>query len=633
MTAIAHSTRPLDRVLDRLDGVTENGQGHKARCPAHADRTPSLSVRLGDDGRVLLHCHAGCTAEEVIAALGLRMPDLFPPREQRPQRVVNTTDYCILDAAGELHAIHRRLDYSDRGKTVFWLQADGSKGLDKRPLDTLPLYGSEHLAARPDEVPIVCEGEKAAQALIDAGHPALGTVTGAASAPNRDVLGVLRGRREVILWPDNDEAGRAHMARVARTLDDLGIRYRLVTWPEAPAKGDAYDFLATGGDVAALLATATAPAPAAPGTPAPRASRIVRARDLALAPPAYLIEGVLPRNSLATIVAKEASYKSFVAIGMAAAVLTGRAWAGRVVEAGPVLYLAAEGEGGVRRRLRALELASGDDLGHLWVLPAAVNFLSGDDLDRLADEVAALDAPPALIVVDTLARNMHGNENAAEDMGRFVAACDRLRTLTGACVLIIHHENKLGGYRGSTAFAAAMDTMIEARREGTAVTLTCKKQKEDGEFAPIHLAARVVDLGIADRHGRPVTSIVLQPTDAAFVEQQRQAASGERALSEKERKLLAIIADAPGGQLTYSEWHHASGLAQSTFDYTRKRLIDRGLVCALGNRGYAITPTPGSPPSRPNGGVPPTPTPLMGMGVGVDLEEGDEDDDPDELPF
>jgi DNA primase len=81
----------------------------------------------------------------------------------------------------------------------------------------MPLYGAERLAARPYEPVIVCEGEKATQALLDAGYLAVGTVTGASSAPNAAVLAVLVGR-EVLLWPDHYTPGLAHMLRIARTL-------------------------------------------------------------------------------------------------------------------------------------------------------------------------------------------------------------------------------------------------------------------------------------------------------------------------------------------------------------------------------------------------------------------------------
>ena len=67
-------------ILDRLEGVRLTGDGKWiARCPAHEDRSPSLSVRECDDGRVLVHCFPGCQVGDVTAAIGLRVCDLFPP--------------------------------------------------------------------------------------------------------------------------------------------------------------------------------------------------------------------------------------------------------------------------------------------------------------------------------------------------------------------------------------------------------------------------------------------------------------------------------------------------------------------------------------------------------------------------
>jgi hypothetical protein len=66
------------RILDRLDRVKPTGPGRwVARCPAHEDRTPSLSIRETDDGRVLVHDFGGCNTEDVLAALGLQLCDLF----------------------------------------------------------------------------------------------------------------------------------------------------------------------------------------------------------------------------------------------------------------------------------------------------------------------------------------------------------------------------------------------------------------------------------------------------------------------------------------------------------------------------------------------------------------------------
>ena len=64
--------REVDLLLTRLHGVRGKEGRWIARCPAHEDKTPSLSIGLGDDGRVLIHCHAGCGAVAVVEAVGLQ---------------------------------------------------------------------------------------------------------------------------------------------------------------------------------------------------------------------------------------------------------------------------------------------------------------------------------------------------------------------------------------------------------------------------------------------------------------------------------------------------------------------------------------------------------------------------------
>ena len=81
---------PLRTVWDALDrtGSGPRGPEHKfiARCPAHDDRNASLSISQGEDGRALIHCHAGCDPERILGALGLGWPDLFPAGHIRARR-------------------------------------------------------------------------------------------------------------------------------------------------------------------------------------------------------------------------------------------------------------------------------------------------------------------------------------------------------------------------------------------------------------------------------------------------------------------------------------------------------------------------------------------------------------------
>ncbi|WP_156100877.1 hypothetical protein [Thermorudis peleae] len=166
------------------------------------------------------------------------------------------TRYLVRDATGQLVAVHCRRD-TPTGKRLWWETPDGAPGLAGRPTTALPLYGIDQLG--PSPFAILCEGEKATDALRQHGLPAVGTVTGASATPSDAALAPLRDRT-VYLWPDHDPVGHDHMARIAARLHALGCSaIRQIRWPDAPPGGDAADYLAAGhtrADVEQLLATA-----------------------------------------------------------------------------------------------------------------------------------------------------------------------------------------------------------------------------------------------------------------------------------------------------------------------------------------------------------------------------------------
>ena len=126
---------------------------------------------------------------------------------------------------------------------MWWTLPDGSRGLARRPVANLPLFGAERLSLLADRtVVVLTEGEKAGTALLALGIPAVGTVTGASSVPCDDVLRPLV-RLSPVLWADADEPGRIHMASICKRLRSLGASVSVLTWPESPPGGDAADFI------------------------------------------------------------------------------------------------------------------------------------------------------------------------------------------------------------------------------------------------------------------------------------------------------------------------------------------------------------------------------------------------------
>ena len=133
----------VNEFIRRLDGVRKTTKGWIAKCPAHEDRSPSLSIAEGRDERVLLRCWAGCRTEEVVAALGLQLADLFPDSQPDPWRVRETQGRRAHEAA--IHAARMTLAgiYREAEKIV-----QEARGLD------LSKYSDEKLNRLVDDVAI-----------------------------------------------------------------------------------------------------------------------------------------------------------------------------------------------------------------------------------------------------------------------------------------------------------------------------------------------------------------------------------------------------------------------------------------------------------------------------------------------
>jgi hypothetical protein len=150
------SSAAVYRFISHLDNLKTTTNGYEASCPGpihkKGDRHASLSVSEGYDGRVILKCHAGCSTQDVVGALGLSLSDLFEKREGGPKRF----RFRVLTPHGT--ATHVREDLPNGEKKIRW------EGLNGTPLAELPLYGADELPAEPTTV-YITEGEKACEAL------------------------------------------------------------------------------------------------------------------------------------------------------------------------------------------------------------------------------------------------------------------------------------------------------------------------------------------------------------------------------------------------------------------------------------------------------------------------------------
>ena len=231
-------------------------------------------------------------------------------------------------------------------------------------------------------------------------------------------------------------------------------------------------------------------------------------------------------------------------LSLGLSVATGTGWHGHVTCPGVVAYVSAEGGSGIGLRIEAGKLLTAPEPDQAYFLvdqaPQLLDRHVAGDVDELLLSLKDLPPRPALIVIDTLARSMvGGDENSAEDMGLLIAAAQRIRQATSATVALVHHYNKQGGARGSTALLGAVHTFVECGRETNSphLLVRCGKQKDMNHFPPMLFDARVVELGLNPDTGRLRSSLVLEPR----VSQVLQATQGPQPLMPTSLQALSAL--------------------------------------------------------------------------------------------
>lgn len=488
----------IDQVLGVLDSVRRCGDGWSARCPVpdHDDTHNSLTIANGHTADVVVKCQKSCSQEQVLAEIRRRLGEGTPPAKATPlppRRVVGTKTYEILDTTGKLVALQKRIDYDDGKKSTPWLHPDGrpSKNSEIKPA-TLPLYGSEKVAAWHPDAPIVLtEGPTACDALTSHGYCALATMTGAGDGkrPGDAALEVLRGK-DNILWQDHDEVGREHMALIARALDGMAKRIRIFEWGDREGD-DAADFFQRGGtesQLDSLLAEAlewkpaaapytmphtqttpqtqtqtesTPPPPSSGQAPAERQHdgqdnepRIWTAGELLKADlprPQGLIEGrILCPGSVTMTAGVEGVGKTFLKILQVYSTATGSPFASLKTRAARGFFISEEMDAGeIKDRLHQLFTArEEEELRDLvrFVFRAGLLLDTEKGLTRLRRLIERAGSPE-YVPIDALSDVHTSDENSNRDMGRLLRRVRAVAQDTGAVIDFNHHFAKPDAFR------------------------------------------------------------------------------------------------------------------------------------------------------------------------------------------
>lgn len=465
-------------------------------------------------------------------------------------------------------------------KTFRQRRPDGNGGWINSIKDVEPLpFNLPAIITNPTAPIFVVEGEKCAEALIDLGLVA--TTNSGGSKNWKPELARHFAGRNVIVLPDNDEAGQAHADTVIAALHPVANKIKRLDLPDLPPKGDVADWLASGGDKATLmvLAKQTPVIEVAP-EPKPDIYPLYDEQHLMSMPPVeWMIDGVLTKHGFSVMYGAPGTGKSFIAIDMALSMAHGLPWHGRATRRGVVLYIAGEGVGGLGKRVKAWKLHNQvEDNGLLRVLPMAVDMMDEESIEKLLRTIDSLKDEFSCLVIDTVARSMTGEENSATDMSAFIRGCDSVKHHTGCGLLAIHHAGKdasrgINSMRGSSALAGAADTVLSVGKSDNIVALAMEKQK-DAE--PIdRITFEMVTVALMDD-----ASVVMKPIEAqGSTKKQALSARQQHAMQALQNTLIKVGADT----LSLGQWHDAHkakspDLTPQQRKDARQGLQDKGVV-------------------------------------------------------
>ena len=468
-------------LLSRLQGVRKAGNGWTARCPAHDDRRNSLSV-TERDGKLLVHCFAGCTPESIAGALGLSRAELFGSNGEgrRPmvkaQAVAGKTDGLswLADYCGVPTDFLRALPLEAKDGHVVFRFGDGlpekrrrvgakdfawdPPGAPTPPLWPMP---SERL---PESI-WLCEGETDAIVARRLGLEAYGVTKGAGTPLKVTEAEALkrRGAKRVNVLFDADTQGRDGAKRMAEALAEAGLEVATIDLAKAgiidPLGGrkDLRDAWLACRDAETLRMLLEKAIPDIPD------SRSLRNRESGIGnvlavwqqseppPRHWLVPDLLPEGCISLWYGDAGVFKSYLATALGMCLAAGRPFLGRGGDKPyRVLYVDTELDANEFVR-RAYALARGMGLerppvGLFYYHPTGslADYETLESIDAIRLEVGA-----DLVIVDSLSLGAYGTDMSAADVTtRIMAGLKRLGT-----VLAIDHIAKplpganLSGYR------------------------------------------------------------------------------------------------------------------------------------------------------------------------------------------
>lgn len=622
-----------ETLLDRLEHVRRSGDGWTARCPAHDDRNASLSVGVGDDGRTLVCCHAGCTVDAVVAAADLDVRDLFDPDSSRFATHTRQTRSAPFPVADEhVRELHRALLQNaaavarleelrgwrwtalahagvgvENGRVVFpYRDAAGALvGIARYAPDPATRNGSPKMKAdtgsrrdllpAPETLPtgddwlLLVEGEPDALRAFSCGVPAV-AVPGV-NGWKRQWAKRFAGRRVCVVF-DCDEPGRTAAQRVAADIAATAADVRVLDLDRGRDDGyDLTDFLRPAVDQAGrdaargLLLDCAEQAPRVarddrPGAadavadPGPLALRATPLSSIEMRSIEWYEKPLWQKSAFQLLAGAKGSGKGTYLAGLAARFSCGGM---------NVLFVSTEDSTAIDLKPRLV--AAGADLDRCYVIQQHVQLPA--DVDALRN--LALDHHPVgLLVIDPVANHIGDRDSNGEAHVRdAIAPLNKLADDLSCLLIGVRHPGKdrsrgaLASILGSTAWvdtprAVVMIAVDDDDQDVRVIQVVAGNRARNGSAQAFRIEAVEVP-GLAE----PITRAVDLGASTKSVDTLLAATKREPSRTAGARDLILDILDDEGEQESDTLDARVAletGLAAQTIKNARTALGKDGLL-------------------------------------------------------
>lgn len=237
------------------------------------------------------------------------------------------------------------------------------------------------------------------------------------------------------------------------------------------------------------------------------------------APLRWLIKGWLPDSSVNMVYGESGAGKTFLTLDMACCIASGQPWHGHKTKAGVVVYMAGEGNYGLRQRVTAwCRQNNVTDLDNLLISNKAVDIDSPAIAAQIINAIREITSDDvAAIFIDTVNNHMSGDENSAKDTRNMLNACQIVSRALNSSICLNHHTghsvDSKNRARGSSAWKASLDASILVMKVDSSIEVSCTKMKDAEPPEPFFGKLSSVDLGWVDEDGEKITGAVFTLED------------------------------------------------------------------------------------------------------------------------